>query len=103
MANPWLESDQGERLFCRSSPIFSGTSLPPSCGEALVHLSDRQPFLARPADAASQQFFERLGLISLLGDTEVHSLITSAAKNLLSVHNAFNNFYNEPPFAGLLG
>jgi hypothetical protein len=25
-------------------------TLPPSCGEALVDLSDRQPFLARPAD-----------------------------------------------------
>jgi hypothetical protein len=48
---------------------------------------------------ASQQFFERLGLLALLSETELHSLITSASKNLLSVHNAFNNFYNEPPFA----
>jgi hypothetical protein len=38
----------------------------------------------------------------LLGDAEVHALITSAAKNLLSVHNGFNNFYNEPPFADRL-
>lgn len=52
-----------------------------------------------PRHKASQQFFERLGLLSLLGDTEVHSLITTAAANLLSVHNSMNNFYNEPPFA----
>ena len=52
-----------------------------------------------PRQKASQLFFERLGLFSLLGDSEVHSLITSAAKNLLSVHDGFNNFYNEPPFA----
>ena len=52
--------------------------------------------------AASQLFFERLGFISLLGDAEIHSLITSASKNLLSVHNSMNNFYNEPPFADRL-
>ncbi len=52
-----------------------------------------------PRHKASQQFFERVGFLRLLGDTELHSLITSTAKNLLSVHEAFNNFYNEPPFA----
>jgi hypothetical protein len=51
---------------------------------------------------ASQQFFERLGLVSLLGESEVHSLITAAARNLLSVHNGYDNFYNERPFADRL-
>jgi len=48
---------------------------------------------------ASSQFFEKLGLLTLLGDTELHAIFTSAAANLLAVHNAMNNFYNEPPFA----
>lgn len=48
---------------------------------------------------ASQQLFEKLGLLELLGDTERHSLISAACKRLLSVHQAFDNFYNEPPFA----
>ena len=52
--------------------------------------------------AASQHFFERLGLISLLGELEIHAIITSASKNLLRVHNNWDNFYNEPPFADRL-
>ncbi|TCP72439.1 hypothetical protein C8J43_101177 [Sphingomonas sp. PP-CE-1G-424] len=48
---------------------------------------------------ASQQFFERLGLLGLLGEAEVHLLITRAAQSLMSVHQDFSNFYNEPPFA----
>jgi hypothetical protein len=48
---------------------------------------------------ASQSFFENLGLLSLLGEAEVHSVITSASRNLLRVHNDWNNFHNEPPFA----
>ena len=66
-------------------------------------LVDRhQDYLAKgdePRHKASQGFFERLNLLSLLGEAELHALITSAARNLLSVHNAYNNFYNEPPFA----
>ena len=49
--------------------------------------------------AASQLFFENLGLISLLSELEIHSVVTSASKNLLKVHNGWDNFYNEPPFA----
>lgn len=48
---------------------------------------------------ASQNFFEKLGLLELLGESERHSLISSACKQLMSVHQAFDNFYNEPPFA----
>jgi hypothetical protein len=48
---------------------------------------------------ASQQFFEKLGLLGLLSESERHSLISNACKKLISVHQAFDNFYNEPPFA----
>ncbi|WP_027532829.1 hypothetical protein [Bradyrhizobium sp. WSM3983] len=48
---------------------------------------------------ASLQFFENLGLLALLGDAELHAIFTTASSNLLTVHNAMNNFYNEPPFA----
>lgn len=48
---------------------------------------------------ASQQFFERLGMLSLLGEHEFHSLLSNASKRLLGVHQAMDNFYNEPPFA----
>jgi hypothetical protein len=52
-----------------------------------------------PRHIASQQFFERLGLTGLLAESERHAIISKTCKKLLSVHNAFNNFYNEPPFA----
>lgn len=48
---------------------------------------------------ASSQFFEKLGALSWLSDTELHAIFTTASANLLAVHNAMNNFYNEPPFA----
>ena len=41
---------------------------------------------------ASQQFFGTVGLTSLLSEAELHSLITSASRNLLHVHNGWNNF-----------
>ena len=69
--------------------------------ESPVRLVDRhQDYRAKGDEArhkASQQSFERLGLVSLLGESEVHSLITSAARNLLSVHYGYDNFYNERP------
>jgi len=48
---------------------------------------------------ASQQYFERIRLLALLGEAERHRIISSACKKLFSVHQAFDNFYNEPPFA----
>lgn len=48
---------------------------------------------------ASQSFFERLGMLGLLGDVERHAVISAACKQLLNVHKAWYNFYNEPPFA----
>lgn len=48
---------------------------------------------------ASRQFFERLGLLELLTESERHSILSGAVKQLWDVHQEFNNFYNEPPFA----
>lgn len=48
---------------------------------------------------ASQIFFEKLGLLELLGESEHHALISNACKRLWSVHQSTDNFYNEPPFA----
>ncbi|MHA1408392.1 MAG: hypothetical protein ACTSSG_13560 [Candidatus Heimdallarchaeaceae archaeon] len=47
----------------------------------------------------SQQFFEKLGLISLLTESERHSIISKALNILWQIHRGLNNFYNEPPFA----
>jgi hypothetical protein len=77
--------------------------LPTMTPNAKSTLVDRhQDYVAKGAadrHTASQQFFERLGLLGLLGEAEVHLLITRAAQSLMSVHQEFNNFYNEPPFA----
>ena len=47
----------------------------------------------------SLQFFEDLGLLSLLNKSERHSVISGGVRQLWNVHQAMNNFYNEPPFA----
>ena len=51
---------------------------------------------------ASQQFFSQLGLLSLLTENERHTLISNACHKLLSVHQGWDNFHNEPPFAEIL-
>ena len=48
---------------------------------------------------ASQQFFEKLGLLALLNESERHSIISASVRRLWNVHLGMNNFYNEPPFA----
>ncbi|PKM02261.1 MAG: hypothetical protein CVV16_12375 [Gammaproteobacteria bacterium HGW-Gammaproteobacteria-6] len=48
---------------------------------------------------ASLQFFERLGALRLLNESEQHGVFFRASERLWNVHNAMNNFYNEPPFA----
>jgi len=48
---------------------------------------------------ASQAFFENLGQLGLLSEAERHAMISKACSNLMGVHNAMNNFYNEGPFA----
>jgi hypothetical protein len=71
--------------------------------KAKSDLIDRhQDYLAKgdkDRHKASQVFFERLGLLNLLGDSERHALISGACRRLFEVHQAFDNFYNEPPFA----
>ena len=69
---------------------------------ASLIINRHQDYLAKGDSGrhkASQAFFENLGLIELLSESEKHAIISSASKRLLSVHNAFNNFYNESPFA----
>ncbi len=51
---------------------------------------------------ASQAFFEKVGLLKYLGTAEQHTILSHACSRLMSVHQAFNNFYNEPPFAARL-
>lgn len=49
--------------------------------------------------SASQEFFQKAGLLALLSHPERHALFSNAAARLLSVHNGWDNFHNEPPFA----
>lgn len=49
--------------------------------------------------AVSQDFFTRLGFLALFTEPERHAIVTRACQRLVSVHQEFNNFYNEPPFA----
>lgn len=48
---------------------------------------------------ASQQFFEKLGLLKLLNESERHTVFSKALNKLRNAHLGLNNFYNEPPFA----
>lgn len=52
-----------------------------------------------PRHTASVQFFEKLGLLTLLNESEQHAVFYRAVDRLWNVHNGTNNFYNEPPFA----
>jgi hypothetical protein len=49
--------------------------------------------------AASQAFFEQLGIIALLSEAERHSIISRACRQLMTTHQAIDNFYNERAFA----
>lgn len=51
------------------------------------------------AKKVSETFFEKLWLLSLLWETETHTIVKKACKNLFNAHLSMNNFYNEPPFA----
>ncbi|MFP3433576.1 hypothetical protein SB781_27730 [Paraburkholderia sp. SIMBA_061] len=48
---------------------------------------------------ASLQFFEKLGLLSILNESEQHLVFSKAITRLWNAHVGSNNFYNEPPFA----
>ena len=47
----------------------------------------------------SRLFFEQLGLLDLLDMSERHVIVSNACRNLMRVHQAWDNFHNEPPFA----
>ncbi|MFL0250886.1 hypothetical protein ACJDT4_10675 [Clostridium neuense] len=49
--------------------------------------------------SASQQFFEKLGLIGYFAEGEKHSIVSKACSRLMLIHQGYDNFYNEPPFA----
>ena len=81
---------------------FSSELTPKSHSELI---DQHQNYIAKSdgkRHTASQLFFEKLKLLALLSESERHSLISNACKKLLSVHQAFDNFYNEPPFADRL-
>lgn len=48
---------------------------------------------------ASLQFFEKLGMLTLLNESEQHAVFFRAIERLWTAHTGMNNFYNEPPFA----
>ena len=48
---------------------------------------------------ASRAYFQKLELLDLLTGSEKHSIIRAACSSLFKVHQGFDNFYNEPPFA----
>jgi hypothetical protein len=59
------------------------------------YIAENQP----KRQEASRAFFQKLALLALLSQTERHSIISGAARRLMTVHLEWNNFYNEPPFA----
>lgn len=81
---------------------FSDTMTPQALSALVGRHEDYRAKGDEARHKASQQFFVHLGKLALLGDTEMHGLITTAVAQLMSVHNGFNNFYNEPPFADRL-
>lgn len=93
-------SAEDTRLNALSIAKQFSDSLTPKITSELI---DRhQEYLAKGDDKRhkkSQQYFEKLGLLGFFGDAERHSIISNACKHLYNVHMAFDNFYNEPPFA----
>ncbi|ORE91674.1 hypothetical protein ATO13_18820 [Stappia sp. 22II-S9-Z10] len=93
-------SEEHARQNARAICSAFADSFSPKTASALV---DRhQDYKAKGDDVrskASLDFFEKIKRLDLLGDAEVHAIITNACNGLMQVHNAFDNFYNEPPFA----
>ena len=78
---------------------FAGGMTPATKSDLINRHSDYIAEGKADRQAASQAFFERIGLLELLSQPEQHSLISAASQRLMSVHQAYDNFYNEPPFA----
>lgn len=53
----------------------------------------------RDRHLASQEFFSKLGLLGLLTEIERHNLVVAACSRLMTIHQGWDNFHNEPPFA----
>lgn len=49
--------------------------------------------------SASLQFFEKLGMLPLLNESEQHFVFSRSVERLWNAHSGMNNFYNESPFA----
>ena len=98
----YCDPDSGEEARVNALAIceaFSGEFMPKTQSSLVDRHQDYRAKGDEKRYTASQRFFEKLRLLSLLGEAEIHSVVTSASRNLLSVHNDWNNFHNEPPFA----
>lgn len=93
-------ADEHARQNGRAICATFAESFSPKAASSLI---DRhQDYKAKGDDVrskASLEFFEKIKRLDLLGDAEVHAIVTSACDGLMRVHSAFDNFYNEPPFA----
>jgi hypothetical protein len=91
--------EQGRQNAFSIAEAFQGSFTP----QVQSELIERHSSYGQQGDdarrKASLQFLQRLNLLQLLDDADKHLLISNAAKRLMQVHQAWNNFYNEPPFA----
>lgn len=93
-------SNEEARLNCLRIARELAREFSPATKSLLINR--HSDYIAKGEDnrrTASRIFFQELGLLDLLGDSERHALFSHAAHQLRSVHNGFDNFYNEPPFA----
>jgi hypothetical protein len=98
----YCDPSSGEEARVNSLSVcepFQSTLSPKSKSELIDRHQEYKAKGDQKRSKASSLFFENLGLLALLGDSELHAIFTTASANLLSVHNGMNNFYNEPPFA----
>ena len=51
---------------------------------------------------ASRMFYQQTESLTYLNESEKNIIFINAIRNLENVHNQYNNFYNEPPFANYL-
>lgn len=51
---------------------------------------------------ASRMFYDKTFSLKYLNDSEKNIILVGAIRGLETVHNQFNNFYNEPPFSSYL-
>ena len=95
------QSAQDSRLNAMSIAQGLKTELTPSIVSLIVNRhSDYAAHGDEQRQGASRAFFEELGMLhKVLTEAEKHTAFSEAARRLVSVHQALDNFYNEPPFA----